>query len=459
MSGGLSNSQTTTSAFQPALSILPTNQHLLPIARLARAFPDKIALITDDAALSYSELNRRAAALAASLSARGVAPGDRVSLLSQNRWEWIVSYHAALRLGAVVNPLNAMLTADEFEYVSADAGSNVLIASTEHLATVAASLPRLDSLRLVVVFEATAGASTSGAARSDAASGTIEHVPFSELLRPAQPEFSPVAAAPDELACIAYTSGTTGRPKGAMQTQRSLLLNCAYTATMHGRSAADTVVTALPATHVYGNMAIHSVLLVGGTVVLMSRFDAGRALALIDQHRATLIDGVPAMYAMMLADPGLETADLSTLTRSIVGGQVIAPSVVERREARTGAPLIELWGMTELSGLGTTHAQHAPNVHGSIGVALPGVEARVADVADPRRTCAVDEPGELVIRGPIVMQGYHNNPVATAKAIDDEGWLHTGDVVTRPAPTKKAFSLTRASASRRTRFPAARSTS
>jgi long-chain acyl-CoA synthetase len=227
---------------------------------------------------------------------------------------------------------------------------------------------------------------------------------------------------------IGYTSGTTGYPKGAIQSHQAVLLNCALTATMHGRSERDVVVTALPAPHVYGNVVINGTFLVGGTVVLMERFAPAAALALIAEHRATMFEGVPAMYAAMLVEPGLASHDLRSLTRCTVGGQTIAIPVIERWERASGAPLIELWGMTELAGLGTTHALHAPPVPGSIGVALPGVEVRVADLEDKRRTASPGVPGELMVRGPIVMNGYHGNPTATAEAIEPDGWLHTGDL-------------------------------
>jgi long-chain acyl-CoA synthetase len=243
-------------------------------------------------------------------------------------------------------------------------------------------------------------------------------------------DFAPVDVDPSGLACIAYTSGTTGHPKGAMQSHRSLVLNCALTVAMHSRTADDVVVSPLPCPHVYGNVVINGTLMVGGTVVLMERFDPAAALDLIARHGATLFEGVPAMYALMLDAPALADARLSTLTRSTVGGQTIAESVIEAWERRTGAPLIELWGMTELSGLGTTHALHAPKVNGSIGVSLPGVEVRAVSMEDGHSEVASGEHGELVVRGPIVMMGYYNNAEATAATIDPDGWLHTGDVAT-----------------------------
>jgi long-chain acyl-CoA synthetase len=180
---------------------------------------------------------------------------------------------------------------------------------------------------------------------------------------------------------------------------------------------------------VYGNVAINGTLLAGGTVVLMSRFDAAEALALAQEHRATMIEGVPTMYAMMLASPEIERADLSSITRSTVGGQTISTAVIEAWERKThGAPLLELWGMTEIAGLGTTHAVYAPNVHGSIGVSLPGVEVAILSLDDRTTPAVRNVAGELCIRGPLNMLGYYGRPDWTAETIDANGWLHTGDV-------------------------------
>ena len=382
--------------------------------RLAARWGDKTALVTDTRTLSFAELDDESTRVAIGLRNRGVRPGARVSILAQNRWEWIVSYHGALKIGAVVNPLNVMLTGEEAAYILHDAGSSALLISGDRLESVAPHLAAVPSLTLVVSFDET----------------SVPATPFADLLVAHDDGFVPIAVDPDSLGCIAYTSGTTGHPKGAMQSQRSLVLNCAYTATMHARTEKDVVVTALPAPHVYGNVAINGTFLVGGTVVLMSRFDAVRTLQLIDIHRATLYEGVPAMYSVMLASPELAHVNLSSLTRSTVGGQTIAASLERQWEERTGAPLIELWGMTEISGLGTTHALYAPNLHGSIGVALPGVSVKVAQLDDATVECDPGVPGELMVKGPIVMIGYFNNPEATSQAIEPDGWMHTGDIAT-----------------------------
>ncbi|NKQ52254.1 long-chain fatty acid--CoA ligase [Amycolatopsis sp. K13G38] len=379
----------------------------------ATRFGDKSALVTATRTLTFSELDELSQRFAAGLAGRGVRPGQPVSLYAQNRWEWIVAYHGALRAGAVVNPVNVMLTAEELAFVLQDCGAAAVCTSAEQAGRVVELTRHLPALHTVVSF----GGPVEGA------------LAFDELLAstgPA-PEITPV---PEEPCTIGYTSGTTGHPKGAVQSHRAVLLNCALTATMHGRTEHDIVVTALPAPHVYGNVAINGTFLAGGTVVLMERFAPADALRLIGEHGATLFEGVPAMYSMLLAAPELDTADLCSLTRCTVGGQTIPTSTIERWQERSGAPLIELWGMTEISGLGTTHALHAPPLPGSIGVSLPGVEIRIADLDDVRRDAPHGEPGELMVRGPIVMLGYHNNPEATARTIEPDGWLHTGDIAT-----------------------------
>ena len=379
---------------------------ILPAA--AARYGSKPALVAGGRTLTYAELDALSDRVAGGLAARGVAAGDRVSLLAQNRWEWVVAYHGALKAGAVINPLNVMLTADELAYVVADCGASVIMAAGDRIDDVVG----LAGAHTVVSFDAPASGALS----------------FDELLALGDGGFERPAIDPSALSTIGYTSGTTGHPKGTMQSHRAVLLNCALTATMHVRTSRDVVVTALPGAHVYGNVVINGTFLAGGIVVLLERFDAGATLSLIAEVGATLFEGVPAMYAMLLAHPDVERTDLSSITRSTVGGQTIGVSVIEEWEGRTGAPLLELWGMTELSGLGSTHALYAPNVHGSIGVALPGVELRIASLEDPTEPAPVGESGELQVRGPIVTLGYWGNEDATRALFTSGGWLRTGDV-------------------------------
>jgi long-chain acyl-CoA synthetase len=381
------------------------------LSTTAERKPSKPALVFGETVLTYSELESRARRVAGALRECGIASGDRVSIYSQNRWEWIVAYHGILRAGAVVNPINVMLTPEEVAFVLNDCGARAIVASGDKAALLLELAPELPDLDSVFSFD-------------DALAGAVA---FGDLMASdaAPPDVVPE---PTALSTIGYTSGTTAHPKGAMQSHRAVFLNCALTATMHVRTHEDVLVTALPAPHVYGNVAINSIFMAGGTVVLMERFDPEAALRLIEEHSATLFEGVPTMYAMMLAHPDLAAADLSSLTRCTVGGQTIATSTVAEWEERSGVPLIELWGMTEIAGLGTTHPLYGTNVHGSIGVALPGIDVRVGALEEASVTMAPGEAGELMVRGPIVMRGYFGNEVATREAIEPDGWLHTGDV-------------------------------
>jgi long-chain acyl-CoA synthetase len=171
-------------------------------------------------------------------------------------------------------------------------------------------------------------------------------------------------------------------------------------------------------------------MLYGLTLVHHPRFDAAEVLSSIQAHRATMFEGVPTMYMYMLAHPDFGKFDLSSLTRCTVGGQTMPKAKMEDVERRFGCPLIELWGMTELAGLGTTFPSNGPHKLGSIGIALPHVQARIADVVDAGKTMAAGEVGELMIKGPIVMQGYYGNEKATREAIEPDGWLHSGDLAT-----------------------------
>jgi long-chain acyl-CoA synthetase len=387
--------------------VLASLAGLIPAA--AAKYGDKTALIAGDRTFSFRDLDRLSNALAASLVQLGVAPGDRVTLYAPNSWEWLVSYYGTLKTGAVINPINVMLTPAEVAYITRDCGAKALIGSAEKIApALAAGVSGLTT----IVFG------------SEPLPGTLA---FDELVsRPTN--FEPVTVDPGQLSTIGYTSGTTGHPKGAMQSHRAVILNGAMTAQMHGKTAADTVVSALPCPHVYGNVVFNGAMMYGLCLVLHARFDAAEVLSSIQAHRATMFEGVPTMYLYMLAHPDFDRYDLSSLTRCTVGGQTMPVAKMQEVERRFACPLIELWGMTEIAGLGTTFPCYGPHTLGSIGMALPYCQARIASVTDAKVTLPAGDVGELMIWGPIVMLGYYGNEAATRETIEPDGWLHTGDL-------------------------------
>ncbi len=377
----------------------------------ARAFGDRTALAIEGRTFSFRELDELSSSLATSLVRLGVKPGDRVTLYAPNSWEWIVSYYGALKTGAVINPVNVMLTPAEVAYVTRDCGAKALIGSADKVARALAA--GVSGLTAIVFGDSSVAGAT----------------PFSELVAK-RSSFEPVAVRPDALSTIGYTSGTTGHPKGAMQSHRAVILNGAMTAQLHLKTPHDTVVSALPCPHVYGNVVFNGAMMYGLKLVMHPRFDPPEILTSIQSHRATMFEGVPTMYMYMLVHPDFDRFDLSSLSRCTVGGQTMPVAKMEEVEKRFGCPLIELWGMTELAGLGTTFPSNGPHKLGSIGIAIPHTEARIADAADPATTMPRGEVGELMIRGPIVMQGYWGNEKATREAVEPDGWLHTGDLAT-----------------------------
>jgi len=371
----------------------------------------KTALITDEKQLSYAELDELSGRFASGLKAYGVQIGDRVTLYASNSWQWVVCYYGALKAGAVINPVNMMLTHAELEFVLRDCGSRVLLTSADK----AAQLPNIheqSGIEHMIVFG------------GDAPKYSI---PFNDIIDKHQVS-NPVFCDPLSLSTIAYTSGTTGHPKGAMLSHRSVILSTEMTALMYVRTENDVVVTALPCPHVYGNVVMNGVLMHGGTLVLHSTFDACKILDSIKEHSATMLEGVPTMYFYILGDPGFKAANLSSLTRCSVGGQAMPVSKHQEIEKLFGCPLLELWGMTEMAGPGTTHPFYGKNRHGSIGIPVPYIKLRISDSASPSKTIPPGEVGELLAAGPHIMMGYYGNEQATKDTLTSDGWLHTGDL-------------------------------
>jgi long-chain acyl-CoA synthetase len=370
------------------------------IAELARdaaiRFGEDVAIaFPGDRSFTFAEVEDMAGRFAGGLAALGIGKGDRVLLYLPNSWRWIVAYHAIARLGAVVVPTNILLSGMELAFIAADSAVAAAILAPEM------------------------GGADVGCALKIVPGGGTGRIAFEQLL---QAEWIPCTfVEPNDLFTIGYTSGTTGRPKGAMLTHGAIFTSVAMTATTHVRTRADRVWSALPFPHVYGNVVMNAGFLTGARLTAPARFDAGQALADIGAERITLFEGVPTMYYQMLMHPDLAVADLTSLTRCTVGGQTMPVAKLEAVAERFGCPILELWGMTEVGGPATSHSPWWPARLGSIGLPFPSMEVRVA-AQEPNGA------GELMVRGPLVMRGYWNDPVATAETLDSEGWLATGDV-------------------------------
>ena len=274
----------------------------------AAKYGDRVALVFQGQEFTYHRLDELTARLANGLQGLGVSTGDRVTLYSQNRWEWIVSYYAVLRLGAVINPINVMLTPEEVIFVTKDCGAKVLLASADK-GTPIVDRKSETPLEHIILFggELPAGASS-----------------FDQLLDTSSTEFPEVDIDPMATSTIGYTSGTTGHPKGAMLTHQTIVLNSALTSNMHARTGDDVCYSALPCSHVYGNVVMNGAFFLGGRLILNDRFDAIDTMGLIERYQATIFDGVPTMYFFMLADPKFDDFDLSSLRLCAVGGQTMS---------------------------------------------------------------------------------------------------------------------------------------
>lgn len=386
---------------------------VLPAA--AASYGDAPAFFFEERWSTFRELDRDSTRFAHALASAGVSPSKRVVLHVPNSRDWIVAYYGVAKTGAVVVPVDAMLTPQEVTFIIKDSGATTLVTGLEDPAAIQ-QIRNATSLSLLVLsFEA---ASVDGGLRQD------------DLVASGRDDFEAVDANPDDLSSISYTSGSTGKPKGVMLSHRNVLLSAALTAEIHGRTSRDVFLSALPCTHVYGNAIIHANMLVGGRFVLLRRFDAEAALSAIATHKVTMFEGVPTMFFRILSHSRLSAHDLSSLTLCTVGGQSIPVDTIAEVERVFGCPLLELWGMTELGGPAVTHDRNRRGRAGSIGRPLSGMEACIKPV-DGAVDDGSERVGELLIRGPLVMQGYLDRPDATSETIDADGWLHTGDLASQ----------------------------
>ncbi|GGV38748.1 fatty acid--CoA ligase [Actinomadura cremea] len=409
---------------------------LRDVLEASRAHGDADFIVYEDDRLTFAGHYARAAAFARALVERyGVGKGDRVAIAMRNYPQWSVAFFGAAAAGAVAVPLNAWWSAAELEYGLRDSGAKVLVADAQRAERLAGALPDLGAAVLVA---RPGGALPPGAADFDA----VVDAALADAGGPAAAVPPGVALDPEDDATIFYTSGTTGRPKGALGTHRNITGNpvglaygLASAGLRAGRALAELMapqrrvtLLSVPLFHATG---CHSVLvssaLQGGTVVLMYKWDAATALRLIERERVTGFGGVPTMAWQVLTSPDFDSYDTSSLTGVSYGGAPAAPALVDRIRERlpervpgNGYGLTETSSVTTYNG-GVNYLEHPD----SVGPPVAVCDVRVVgpDGAD----LPAGEVGELLIKGPNVIKGYWNRPEETARAFVD-GWFHSGDL-------------------------------
>ena len=376
----------------------------------ARLSGRKTAVVTDAGeALSYSELDDRCRRFAAFLRSRSVAPGERVAILLQNVPEFVVAYFGAIAAGCVAVPVNYRLSPPEVAYILSDCAASVVVTTSEQFEKAAGQ----DGVRGIGIWLLT----------DDRRAGSLS---FSDALA-ANPVSAPAPAAPDDVAVLLYTSGTTGFPKGAMISHRNTLFNVGSCLATLGYEEEDVGLLTLPLFHVTGlHSQLVALLACGATVVLQKEYDTKRVLESIARHRVTALFLVPAIYKLLTLREDAGRYDLSSVRIAAYGGAPMAPETILAIRKILPARLHNCYGLTECSSLGTVlPADLALTRSDSVGLPVPGTAAEVR--AEGGNVVPPGEPGELYLRGPHIVRGYFGAPEKTREAIRD-GWLRTGDI-------------------------------
>ncbi|MFF7603795.1 AMP-binding protein [Streptomyces parvulus] len=373
----------------------------------AAAHGDRPALRLRDRLITFRELERGSARMAGLLARRGVVAGDRVLVLLPNSPVFAETYYGILRIGAVAVPVNPLLKADEIRHAAQDSGC-----------------------RLVLTGSGAAVEASSAARGLDIPCLDVSGDDFGGEWQEAEDGAGVVERGGDDLAVLLYTSGTSGRPKGARLTHANLRSNLETVVEALELGPDDVVFGGLPFFHVFGQTCgLNAAVRVGACVTLLPRFDAAEALDMLERHGVSVLQGVPTMYVGLLeAARARGRAVEARLRAAVSGGAAMPVEVLHRFEQRFGCLVAEGYGLSETSPVVTFNQAGPLYAPGSVGTPVPGVEVRLVD--DAGRDVAEGAVGEIAVRGPNVTPGYWNRPEETAAAFTD-GWFRTGDMARR----------------------------
>jgi malonyl-CoA/methylmalonyl-CoA synthetase len=372
--------------------------------------PDRTALTIDHETITHGELDRFAARVGGWLRAQGVSSGQRVVLCGRNSINFVIAYLGILRAEGVVVPAGVGLTESELRYFVEDSGAVCALAQGEALDRLI-SISREDdaSLRMVVALE------------EEEASDVLS---LEQAISQGEP-LEPGDAGKDDTVLLAYTSGTTGQPKGTPLSHANLLSSTRAAMQAWRWNENDVLVHALPFSHQHGLSGVHMTLLSGSRAVVHSEFDPDRLCAAIQSEKATVLFAVPAIYDKLAAWEGIEETDFSSLRLAVCGSSALSPELARKVSSFLGQDVLERYGSTE-SGLNVSNPYDGPRKFGSVGFPLPGTELAIVD--DEGNRLQSGEDGEIVLRGPQVFSSYWGLPDATEESFYPGGWFRTGDV-------------------------------
>lgn len=378
----------------------------------ARSTPDKPALFWAGGDLTYADLDRSSTEFANGLRAAGLSIGDVVCAQLPNCPEFLVAYFGTLKAGMTFLPINPLLTTREVIYHLEDSGAKLVI-----------------GFAMVAVSTGEASASTGVPLYLVGGGGAPGHHGFDELLgdesvHPVYGDIAPTAA--EATAVLVYTSGTTGKPKGAMLSHFQMYSGCDITGNLFGMRADDVALGVLPFFHVFGLCTvINTGVRFGASIVVLPRFEVTPVMDAVEKYRVSVVSGVPTMLQAMLADT--EERDLSALRVAISGGASLPGAVMEQFEEKFKIWVLEGYGLTETSAVASFNRSLEERKVLSIGVPMWGADMRIVDGDGSELPRGPENVGEIVIRGPSVMTGYLGRPEATAETFKD-GWFHSGDL-------------------------------
>ena len=379
----------------------------------AHATPDASAYTYLEKTVSYGQLYDEVLRVAGGLLELGFKSGDGLAILLPNCAEFVTVFHGALRAGMFCVPMNPLYAPSELLYMIKDSGVKVIVAPEQMASMAPLVRAAVPGITLVVVGRD--GTAPDGVVPYES---LLTHEPGADTLQ---------SGSVEDLAVVLYTSGTTGKPKGAMLTHRNLSSVAVILGNYMGYAASDRIIAVLPLFHAFGlTVCLNTAIYTGAEIIILPRFRPSEVLAVIQATRATIFVGVPTMYSFILQAAGDAPVDVSSVHHWVSGGAAMPVAVMEAFERRFGAAVLEGYGLSEASPV-TAFApvDGRPRKVGSIGVTLPMMDQRVVDAED--REVTVGEFGELVVRGPNVMKGYLGRPDDTAAVLRD-GWLHTGDI-------------------------------